>query len=726
MRILDMIMGGRFGTKQSRATAALVGTDNGVPRYTHDRYAALAEQGVMRNVWVKRCIQLIATSGSGVKWGVYKKNSDGKPEEIDVTRAAMRTNGLGMLLDIIHGQANDRGQSFAGVIEATLSFWHVSGNYFIEQVGLTDDADGPAKWLYPWIPDDHLKVIPDATDFVRGYVYDSTNGRPMYFEPGMMLHGKFWHPTDLYYGLSPVRAAMTAIDSFNSSRDWNVSMLQNNARPAGILSAPDLDEPELDNLERRLDKKWGGRGGNASQRRIRRPLVLSGGLKWESMSLTPAEMDWLEGMRTAKVEIAAIHGVPPEMLGDAQSKTYDSYSEARRSFYEDTLLPLLDRLRDDLNAWLSPRYGEGYYLDYKRDEIEALQENRDAVWGRTLKGFDSNVVARDEARAALKLPAVDNGQLVFATDLVRAGQSSTSLDPVIGKSTILHLPASVGGPRVIGNKARDLSTDEAKAAYLTETVDMRVKAEQTVEALALAAFDDERAAVVHAIENASGIDSVMGVAAKAVSVEPWAAVYALAWKGTLDRFGLRELEGLKGRHRETMEFKAASDTDIIDIFQQASEAFAEAVVPLRITGVTDTTRAMVTKVITTGISNGDAIPVIAKAIDEAYGGIGYRATMIARTEVIGASGAGGQIMADATGLKLAKEWLAALDTRVRSFKHGDKFDHAAMHGVSVPLDKMFSVPVSGGNENLLFPGDPRASAGNVIGCRCAAAHNPID
>jgi len=56
--------------------------------------------------------------------------------------------------------------------------------------------------------------------------------------------------------------------------------------------------------------------------------------------------------------------------------------EARLAFYEDTVLPLAYGLRDALNSWLVPMFGEGLRLELDLDEVQALGPRRDATWAR--------------------------------------------------------------------------------------------------------------------------------------------------------------------------------------------------------------------------------------------------------------------------------------------------------------------------------------------------------
>ena len=46
-----------------------------------------------------------------------------------------------------------------------------------------------------------------------------------------------------------------------------------------------------------------------------RPLLLEGGLKWQPMAFSPADMEFISAKATAAREIALAFGVPPMLLG---------------------------------------------------------------------------------------------------------------------------------------------------------------------------------------------------------------------------------------------------------------------------------------------------------------------------------------------------------------------------------------------------------------------------
>ena len=57
-----------------------------------------------------------------------------------------------------------------------------------------------------------------------------------------------------------------------------------------------------------------------------RPMLLEGGLKWQAMSLSPADMDFVGLKAAAAREIALAFGVPPMLLGLPGDVSYANYT----------------------------------------------------------------------------------------------------------------------------------------------------------------------------------------------------------------------------------------------------------------------------------------------------------------------------------------------------------------------------------------------------------------
>jgi uncharacterized protein with gpF-like domain len=127
----------------------------------------------------------------------------------------------------------------------------------------------------------------------------------------------------------------------------------------------------------------------------------------------------------------------------------------------------------------------------------------------------------------------------------------------------------------------------------------------------------------------------------------------------------------------------------------------------RVRGVNDTTFALLQATLAQGEEAGETIPELATRVEAVFDSAARnRSVMIARTEVVGASNAAGHLAGIANGAT-HKTWLAAHDARTRDA-------HVKANGKRRLLADDFTVD----GEAMAYPGDQRASAANVVNCRC--------
>src|SRR5919198_4966094 len=118
-------------------------------------------------------------------------------------------------------------------------------------------------------------------------------------------------------------------------------------------------------------------------------------------------------------------GVPPMLLGISGDNTYANYQEANRTFWRQTVLPLVNRTARSLSAWLAPAWGEPIALRPDLDAIEALSAEREALWARLER---ASFLTADEKRAAVGYGPAEGGAIAqkgYRPDQPRgpAGQS---------------------------------------------------------------------------------------------------------------------------------------------------------------------------------------------------------------------------------------------------------------------------------------------------------------
>jgi HK97 family phage portal protein len=108
-------------------------------------------------------------------------------------------------------------------------------------------------------------------------------------------------------------------------------------------------------------------------------MLLEGGLKWQALSMTPADMNFVALKEGAARNIALAFGVPPVLVGLPGDATYANAREAGRALYRQTILPMAAKILDALGAllgdWLGP-----VAMTIDTDQISELAEDRSLLW----------------------------------------------------------------------------------------------------------------------------------------------------------------------------------------------------------------------------------------------------------------------------------------------------------------------------------------------------------
>ncbi len=362
----------------------------GNPIWTPRNYEALTREGYLKNVIVYRCVNLISRGAASVPWRLY----DGDNEVV--------THPLLKLLQ--RPSAHESGSAF---MESLIGYLLLSGNSYVEAVS----GDEAPEELYVLRPD-RMKVIPHETGVAAGYEY-SVGGHNKIINVDSMtmkspiLHLKLFNPLSDWYGMSPIEAAACSIDQHNSVAGHNLSILQNGGRPSGALMMDSgghgfISDDQLAEIRESLRETVEGEN-NAG-----RVLVMEGNFKWQEMGLSPKDLDFIEGKHLSAREIAQAFSVPPMLVGVTGDATFANYKEARFHLWEDTILPLLDYVTDELNAWLVSQFGENFRLAYDVEGIAALAPRREEVWAKIGK---ADFLTLNEKRKAVGYGPLENGKL---------------------------------------------------------------------------------------------------------------------------------------------------------------------------------------------------------------------------------------------------------------------------------------------------------------------------
>ena len=359
---------------EARRSSRFVEGAGAIPASYQEQVRAL----YLRNAVAQRSVRMIANA-------LGEAPLDGTPELVRLV------------------QARSAGQALTATLAAQLL---LHGNAYVQ---LLTDAQGRLVELFALRPE-RVTVEADAGGWPVAYRYGvgTQSVRLVADDPRpQIVHIKAFHPLDDHYGLGCLGAAAGAIALHNAAAAWNTALLDNAARPSGALvydpgDGSALSGEQFARLRDELDASFAG------ARNAGRPMLLEGGLKWQALSLTPADLDFAEMKAAAAREIACGFGVPPMLLGLPGDATYANYREANRALWRQAILPLagtiLAGLAQGVEGWFA-----GATLGVALDRVPALAEDRERLWAQVSA---APFLTRDEQRAMVGLgtqPAPGDG-----------------------------------------------------------------------------------------------------------------------------------------------------------------------------------------------------------------------------------------------------------------------------------------------------------------------------
>jgi HK97 family phage portal protein len=376
MALLDTLLSAFKGGERARVPLApgimqgcVPAFEGGFAARSYDYHRAIAE-GFLANPIAQRSIRIVA-------------------ESVGQAPLACTDPRLAALVT-----ASSAGQS---LIETLAMHVLLHGNGYVQ---IIKDASGTPVELFALRPD-RMRVVtgPDGWPAAYDYTIQGRTARlPIEGEDGWpgIIAIRAMHPLDDHCGAGALEAAWQAVAIHNAATRWNRALLENAARPSGALvyetgDGAALAHEQFERLKRELDLAFSG-AVNAG-----RPMLLDGGLKWQSMALTPADMDFATLKSAAARDIALAFGVPPMLLGLPGDNTYANYREANRALWRLTLLPLADKLFAALGEGLAPWFPQGH-LSIDLDRVTALSEDRERLWSQV---SDADFLTRAEKRQML-------------------------------------------------------------------------------------------------------------------------------------------------------------------------------------------------------------------------------------------------------------------------------------------------------------------------------------
>ena len=296
-------------------------------------------------------------------------------------------------------------QSWEKFLTQMIGSHDIAGEGDVLKIGI-----GQSVELWPLRPD-WLEIttfsmgLPVTCSYTPSDTYEESTVKQYQFSE-LMIWAEY-NPLFRWRGLSPLYSAAYSIDTLNEYAKSNKAMLENGMTPSGVLwTDSEVSDTSFNRLQEQFNGKYAGAKNSG------KPMILDGGLKWQGMSFSPRDMEFVSGKRLSQLDVCQVLRVPPQIIGIEGSQTFANYEQARAAFYEDEVIPMVNGLLSELLNFLRKDFKipPTYKLIVDTDGITALEPRR-AERNKVIDGLTSLKV--DEKRAAMGYDSTEGGDVIL-------------------------------------------------------------------------------------------------------------------------------------------------------------------------------------------------------------------------------------------------------------------------------------------------------------------------
>lgn len=261
-----------------------------------------------------------------------------------------------------------------------------------------------------------MRPVPGRYEWVSGYEYNDGESDWKLIDKADVVHLK-WpiiDPDQPWMALSPLISMAREVDTDNEATRYQYALLFNDATPRTAIRLPPGQRPMTETEVNRVKASWRQKYGGDNRGDV---AILEAGAEIVRTSLNMEELAFDALRKVPEARISAGFLIPPEYSGltvGLEHSTYNNVNEARRGFFEDTIVQLLALDSGEIEQDLGADFGGNLIVEHDLSKVVALQENEDAKHTRANTGWTSGLVRQNEARRMIGLPDVPGGDIFKA------------------------------------------------------------------------------------------------------------------------------------------------------------------------------------------------------------------------------------------------------------------------------------------------------------------------
>lgn len=382
----------------------------GKPMWPERSLDTYRRDGYMASVTVYACVTARAKAVSAATLRVYR-DIDAQPEEVP-------DHPLRVLL-----QRPNPGMSEAEFVLLTQMFMDVCGFAIIEKVR---SANGRVVELWHLRPDWAKPILRDQAPPDWEYRIPGRGPVILAAEDVLVVTGSPSLEMSPM-GLSPIAVALREIGIDSDATSFLKLFFQNGGAPRYALVSPTTitDQAKADAIRDKWASTYGGFSNWTSV------ALLHGGLDVKQIGFSFDEMAYPELRRLTEAHICSVFGVPPILIGaqvGLDASTYSNFEEARRTYYQDTIIPLWARLDGALSRDLLPEFDTAgdISVGFDYSNISALQTDVTPAWQRATAALAAGAITLNQFQREVGLPGFGpQGDVLY---LPMSAQPTTAAD----------------------------------------------------------------------------------------------------------------------------------------------------------------------------------------------------------------------------------------------------------------------------------------------------------
>lgn len=369
-------------------------------------------QGYQKNATIYSLINLITKAATTIPFQVYEKTNEndykrykaltsGIMDAASIQKASLlQKNALVELQDTELHKILERpnpAQSYNSWLTELIAFGKLTGNRYIYGIGPDTGANnGKFTELYV-MPSQVMEIISNGImEPVSKYKLEYNGTK--YIDASEICHIKDFNPYydgtgSHMYGQSPLRAGLRSLTTNNEAVQTGVKYLQNQTA-RGLLTSEmgDINEVQAQQLKDKFRRQHQG-SDNAGD-----IIITPNKMSWVNFGLNASDVSLIAQYNASIKDLCNIYNVPVQLLNNTESSSYNNMKEAKKALYQNAVIPELIKIKDELNRWLAPKYGDKLCIEFDFSVIPEMQEETEKVVDQLSKAW---WITPNEKRSAM-------------------------------------------------------------------------------------------------------------------------------------------------------------------------------------------------------------------------------------------------------------------------------------------------------------------------------------